>query len=498
MLCVFLFITGCQERSGRQKEAEKADQITLRWMVFGEKSKSSESVISEFNRQLQEHFPDTTVEFEIIPIESYKEKWDMIMAANEPLDIVWMGNDMWSYTEEVKKGSFMALDYLLSTCGKELMEDIPEEMWEKQKRDGKIYGIPLKGALYRKDYAIVASKANMEAYGDQEKIKTINQNKLYSDMECYEVFEEYLENLKAVQKLGAGVSCVTFREIAGKGYEGIYGPDSPFIIKIFDDDLQVYNKYELESYKAYFEKMSEWYQAGYIREDIEEVLAPENENGTKNGYAFFLDESGESGAVLNPVATEYEAIRIPLQNYKYISYESGRNVLAIPRTTEHPQSAVEIINFLNSEAGSGLCKLLCNGFEGRHYVNLDNNRINRVVDEKGKEIYSLSPYAIGNLFLNYETTKGEFAQLKSYNANAYISPLIGFELDTRMIVLEMEKIDLVVAEYITGLEHGTMENWEDTYNEMILKMKEAGVDKVISEMQKQLDVFKESKDTNPK
>jgi len=489
-------MTGCTNISSRQNEREKTDQITLRWMVFGEKSKSSDSVISEFNRQLQEHFPDTTVEFEIMPIESYKEKWDMIMAANEPLDIVWIGNDMWGYTEEVKKGSFMALDYLLSTCGKELMEEIPEDMWEKQKRDGKIYGIPLKGALYRKDYAVVTSEANMEAYGDQDKIRTVNQSKLYSDMECYEVFEEYLVRLKAVQKLGAGVSSMTFREIAGKGYEGIYGPDSPFIIKIFDEDLQVYNKYELESYKAYFRKMYEWYQAGYIREDIEEVLAPEKENGTRNGYAFFLDEYGDMGVILDPITTEYEAVRIPLQNYKYISYESGRNVLAIPRTTEHPQRAVEIINFLNSEEGAELCKLLCNGFEGRHYVKLDNNRISRVVDENGKEIYSLSPYAIGNLFSNYETTKGEFTQLKAYNANAYVSPLVGFELDTRMIVLEMEKIDLVVAEYITSLEHGTVENWEATYSELILKMKEAGTDKVVSEIQKQLDAFKESKDTN--
>ena len=102
-----------------------------------------------------------------------------------------------------------------------------------------------------------------------------------------------LENLKQAQNLGSGVSCVTFSEIAQKGYEGIYGPDSPFVIRIFDEELKVYNKYELDSYKEYFKTMSEWYDKGYIRSDIEEVLAPEEDNGTKTGNRIFLDEYGE-------------------------------------------------------------------------------------------------------------------------------------------------------------------------------------------------------------
>ena len=75
---------------------------------------------------------------------------------------------------------------------------------------------------------------------------------------------------------------------------------------------------------------------------------------------------------------------------------------------------------------------------------------------------------------------------------------MGFELDTRMIVTEMAKIDLVVNEYLDTLERGTSKNWEETYDEMISKMKEAGSDKVISEIQKQIDVFFTEKDTKEK
>lgn len=490
LVLLIALMTGCAPTTTGQ-ESSSDEGITIRWMIYGERSKSSDGVIARFNSMLKEYYPDTTVEFEIVPMELYQEKWAMIMAANETLDIVWLGNEMFNYTEEVKKGSFMALDYLLNTSGGDLMSAIPDELWQRQKRDGKIYGIPLKGALYRKDYAVVVSKSHLDDYGDAQHMKQVNQGSRYSTAECYESFEPLLAALKEQRKLGTGLSCDTFKDIAGKGYEGIYGSDSPFVIKIFDEKLKVYNKYELESYRSYFQKMDEWYQKGYIRDDIEEVLAPENDNGTRNGNALFLDEYGEDGVVLDAIGTEYEAVRLPLQDYKYIAYESGRNVLAIPRTTENPQRAMEIINLLNSEKGAGLARLLCNGLEGRHYVKKGENLIDRVTDDSGKPVYALSPYAVGDLFLNLENTKGEFDRLHQYNEQAIVSPLVGFELDTRMIVVEMTKIDLIAEEYLGRLERGTAENWEEDYRDMIARMKEAGADKVIGEMQRQLELFQE-------
>lgn len=489
---------GCGHRQDTGKKEHRAEEQVIRWMVYGEKSKSSDGVIAAFNERLQEFFPGTTVEFEIVPIQYYQDKWNMKMATNETLDLLWIGNDIFNYSEEVKKGGFMALDYLLSTNGQALLSEIPQELWQQQKRDGKIYSVPLMGPLYRKDYALITAKRNMLPYEGGEALADINRQSVYSDAACYEAIEEYLSYLMQNQVLGTGVSCDTFGAMAQKGYEGIYGPDSPFVIKIFAEELTVYNKYELDSYTAYFEAMHRWYQKGYIRADIEEVLDSEKDNGTKAGNAIYLDEYGESGVVLDSIPTEYEAVRIPLQDYKYIAYESCRNAVAIPRTTANPKRAMEIINLLNSKDGQELVRLLCNGFEGRHYVKKAGEQIDRVTGTTGRAIYSLSPYAVGNVFFNFENTKGEFAQLREYNKKAIRSPLMGFELDTRMIVMEMAKIDLVVEEYIDMLERGTARDWREIYDEMTGKMKEAGADKVIGEMQKQINQFLETKDTKQK
>lgn len=488
--------TGCGKQTFTTNEQKtKEAEVTIKWMIFGEKSKSSDDIIEEFNEKLAKKLPNTKVEFEIVPIEDYKGKWGMKMATNEEVDLVWIGNDIFNYTEEVKAGNFMALDYLLSTNGKALLEEIPAEMWEKQKRDGKIYSVPIIGPAYRKDYALVTQRRKLAEYGDEEKIVATNQGKEYSDEECYRVIEEYLENLKQAQVLGKGISCDTFSAIAQKGYEGIYGSDSPFVIRIFDEELQVYNKYELDSYKDYFKVMAEWYQKGYIRPDIKEVLAPEKDNGTKAGNSLFLDEYGGAGVVPNQISTEYEAVKIPLQTYRYISYECSRNAVALSRTTTNPKRAIEVLTLLNTEDGKELLRLLCNGSEGRHYVKGNNDLVDRVTDKTGKAIYSLYSGAIGNIFLNYETEKNEFRELKKHNAEALVSPLMGFELDTRMIVTEMAKIDLVAAEYLDVLMYGTSKDWKETYDEMIDKMKTAGSDKVINEIQRQIQQFSEEKDT---
>jgi ribose transport system substrate-binding protein len=110
--------SACVMQSNNTEIVSKKENIVIRWMLYGEKAKSSDTIIAEFNSMIQEYYPDTTVEFEYVPKEQYKAKWDMKMATDEAVDMVWIGNDLFNYSDEVKKGSFIALDYLLNTYGK--------------------------------------------------------------------------------------------------------------------------------------------------------------------------------------------------------------------------------------------------------------------------------------------------------------------------------------------------------------------------------------------
>lgn len=476
-----------------RREKSEPETVTLKWMLYGEKHKETERVFSLFNEALQKYLPGVFVEFEIVDKDDYKEKWEIKMATNERLDLAWFGNETLNYTEEVKKGSLMALDYLLKTNGIKLQKQIPKELWERQRRDGNIYAIPIEGPLYRRGYVLVANKRLMDRFGDMEEIIRVNQENRHTNLECFNVFEDFLRQAKENNAIGTGVSYESMCRLADKGYEGIYGSDSPFVISVFDKNLTVSNKYELEAYRACFETMARWYQLGYIREDVMNLLDPDSEDGKRKGSILFLDEGGESQAGADIKQTEYEAVRGDLAGYHYISYDGCRNSLVIPKSALYPQQAMELISLLHSEEGKELYRLLADGVEKQHYIVVDESTIARMSDNDHSYLYRMASTAIGSVFQNYETAPGEFEKIRKYNNEAIVSPLDGFNLDTRMIALEMAKVDFVVKQYKEELCRGTNEDWENLYEQFLDDMREAGSDKIIEEIQEQLDSFKKGK-----
>lgn len=491
ILAFFFVLTLLWPKEQEQLQDQATSGTVLKWMIYGEKYQESEQVLAAFHEELHQYFPDITVEFEVVSKENYEKKWNMKMANNEAVDIAWMGSEVLDFTEEVKKGSLMALDYLLNTFGEELQDQIPEELWNKQRRDGNIYGIPVLGPLYRPNYVLTVNKSLMERYGDFEEILTVNQNSRYTTKECFEVIEPFLEQAKANNALGKGVSYQTLCRIADKGYEGIYGQDSPFVIRIFDEKPVVYNKYALESYRACFETMADWYQKGYIREDVAYLLDPTSEDGKKSGNILFVEEYGENKSVYDEKDTEYEVLRGELDGYRYIPYETCRNCLVIPKSARHPNEAMQVINLLHSKEGQKLYRILANGIEKQQYIRIDedSNVIARMTDDDRNYRYGISPVNIGNIFQNYELAEGEFEQVREYNEEALTSPLEGFELDTRMIAIEMARVELVVQKYEEALCQGILPDWEETYREFLREMKAAGSEKIIEEIQRQIDSF---------
>lgn len=491
ILAFFAVLSLLWPKEKESRQAQDASGTVIKWMIYGEKYQESDQVTAAFNEELHRYYPDISVEFEVVSKENYKKKWNMKMANNESLDIAWMGSETLNFTEEVKQGSLMALDYLLKAFGEELQEQIPQEFWDRQRRDGNIYAIPVLGPLYRQNYVLTVHKSLMERYGDFDEILAVNQNSPYTTKECFQVMEPFLEQVKENNALGKGVSYQTLCMIADKGYEGIYGQDSPFVIRIFDETPVVYNKYALESYRACFETMADWYQKGYIREDVAYLLDPTSEDGKKSGNILFVEEYGEKKSVYDVKDTEYEVLRGELDGYRYIPYETCRNCLVIPKSARHPSEAMQVISLLHSEEGQPLYRLLVNGIEKQQYIRIseDSNVIARMTDDDRNYRYGISPVNIGSIFQNYELSEGEFDQIREYNENALTSSLEGFELDTRMIAIEMERVALVVQKYEEPLCQGILPDWEETYGEFLKEMRAAGSEKIIEEIQRQIDAF---------
>ena len=77
------------------------------------------------------------------------------------------------------------------------------------------------------------------------------------------------------------------------------------------------------------------------------------------------------------------------------------------------------------------------------------------------------------------------------NEAAAPSKLLGFSFDAEPVKAEIGKTSAVFDEYYRGIELGVTN--EEKYNEFVKKMKTAGSDKIIAEMQKQIDAWKAAK-----
>ncbi len=464
-------------------------QIVLHWMVQGEKYQETDTVLKEFNKKLAEKFPGVSIDIEFVSANDYKKTWETKMTINEKLDLAWISNECIDFADEVKKGSFMALDYLLVSDGKTIYDNIAKEDWRNETYDGHIYGIPVSGIQYQNVVSVMANEYYMERYGNLEAITEVNTSKLYSDRAAFDVFDSYLENIYKAGDIGTGVSCMTFQKLADKGYEGIYGWNSPFVIKMFDNYPTVYNRYSLESYEAYFSKMSEWYQKGYIRPDINSILNPTDDDGREGGSILYLVDDNTDVIGVHENKDQYTAVKRPLQNYRYRTFDSNKNTIVIPKSADNPVMAMKVLDYLFSGDGQEAYRLLVNGIEREHYLILEDDTIVHRRDNGNNLLYYISPNMIGNIFNDYENMENEFNNIASMNEEAIKSPLMGFELDTRMIANEIEIVNLVVDEYKDSLCQGYLSNWQQTYEEFQLAMEKAGSEKIINEMQRQIDLF---------
>ena len=102
--------------------------------------------------------------------------------------------------------------------------------------------------------------------------------------------------------------------------------------------------------------------------------------------------------------------------------------------------------------------------------------------------YSQPAWATGNTFNGFLTPgqdKDVYEATREINRTAMKSPILGFAPDQESVKVEVANCKAVLDEYLDSLDLGIVE-LESNYNAFIEKLKAAGVDKLIADLNKQL------------
>ena len=98
--CAGSVMAGCGK-----KETSADEKVKLTWVFGGPGTlEDSDMVWGEYNKLLEDYLPNTTVNFKCIPHADYAEKWRLMSAAQEDVDIAWVGWQL-NFIDEVSMGS---------------------------------------------------------------------------------------------------------------------------------------------------------------------------------------------------------------------------------------------------------------------------------------------------------------------------------------------------------------------------------------------------------
>lgn len=483
--------------------AEKAPEpVTLKALLLGPgKQQDSDKVWAEFNKQLQAYLPNTKVEFEIIPAAQYAERWKLIAASGEKVDIAWTGW-MIPYVDEVKRGSYQALDELIDKHAPMIRKEMPNWVLSNGIVDGKLYSIP--------NYQISTDMrltlrypAKLSACFNKAEAQATFYKYGPASMESLNVIEAFLQCAKDRELLQKGIS-PTMLEFLINRHDGLLNPymlDNAFKVGMATgnySNTKVINHYETKEMKLVYDKMVDWFKKGLVRQDILSLQNPRQDEGKEDGYILWVH--GLTGTEADLAASESKSKGFPIdviameEFYKISNLQSATSA-TIPRTAQNPDRAMQLLELLHTGKGKDLYNLLVFGLEGEHYKKVSNDRIETIgysgfgtADSK----YGLWKWAVGNTFNANETQtdiEGYNKLVESVHEKAIVSSLIGFKPNTDNVQTELAQIRAVAKEFHNSLITGAVANHEKVYTEFMDKLEKAGSKKVEAELQKQVDAF---------
>ncbi|MGO4495757.1 ABC transporter substrate-binding protein [Paenibacillus sp. 2RAB27] len=481
VLATSTLLTACgdsvqQGTVSEQKEDSKPYEISMAFLTF-QNLPDVGAVQDEINKITKEKL-NATVKLTPINLSAWTQQINLILAGNEKLDLV-VSSTFFNYNSQVAKGQLLPLDDLIAKYGQGIKSAVDPDYLNGTKIGGKMYGVPSMRDLAA-DFGIVMRKDLVDKYHID-----VNQIKSFNDLEP--VFKKIKENEPGMAPLVQQAQSQTVAQaILGASFDSL--GDSLGVLADAGSDLNVKNMFESKEYTDALTMVRSWYQAGYIMKDIA-TLQETGQNLVKSDKAFAYVANMKPGfEVQESRATGKEMIGVRLT--KPVTSTSGITsfMMSISKNSGNPERAMQFMNLLYTD--KNLVNLIDNGIEGKHYVKKSDTIIAKP-DGKTETGYYLNEWEIGNNFLAY-VWEGEDPQIwdnmQKFNKSAFKSKALGFTFDVEPVKTEIAAAMNVLNQYRVGLETGTLDP-KLSLQEFNSKLKASGLDKIIAEKQKQLDVW---------
>ncbi len=435
----------------------------------------------------------TEVHLNILESGNYVQQLNLMLAGDETIDLlVTQPGGASHFNSMVSQNQLTDLTRLLVEYAPELLKTVPESWLKGTSVDGKIYAVPSLGDkatplgfACRKD---IFEKTGFSA----------SQIKTAKDLDA--LFEKVKTIEPEMMPLAAARNSLTTPYLIDTDgnfikYDALGDSGNALIGLMPQDNGQIKNNFAREEFIYTCELFKDWYDKGYLYKDSANY-ADNVKTLVASGNCFgFFGAFGVGAEVSESIICDNEMMIIPLDDAPLLDTSVFRKFTwAVPSTSKEPEAAVRFLNLMYTD--ETILNLLCWGIDGVHYQVLDDGTIDFLDDEDNASCgYYIGDATaiIGNGFLakvRNGQDPGMRKEAEEINFNASVSQYNGFALNTSGLENEVAALTNAVEEFRPSLVCGLYT--ESYYNDFIKKLSEVGIEKYISEMQKQLDNWEEN------
>jgi putative aldouronate transport system substrate-binding protein len=467
ILSVFI-LAGC-EKSNKAEVGTPENPYHIIWYNTAYDIKDLSKVMKKASEYTRKKI-GVTVEMKIQTVD-YNQKMNILESSGEPFDICFTAAWTNDYRIAGKKGYLIPLNDLMNKYAKETIDDLDPLFIKGTAIEGVNYGIPVnKEMAYQ--HVFMFNKRLLDKYN-------LKVGKSITWSELDKMFE-------FIKKKEPGISVFNpWAYYVMQDQDYILGPNIPGAVLIKKGHPKVINQFLTKN----FRNQMNWYRKFYKKGYIPAKAIFNDSNGTvdlKTGNFFCSINSFSPGG--NEVFSRelgLPIVSVPMFQKPIVgSMSLSGAMIGISSTCERPDLAMKFINLLNTDVY--LRNLIGYGIEGIHYKKIGKNTIKLL--PKAKD-YSQFQFTLGNMFITYllaNDPPNKWELYKKWNKSAVVSPLVGFSFDSDPVKTELAAINNISKEFNLRIMLGGAD--PDIYvDKMLDKMKDAGLNKIMAEEQKQID-----------
>ena len=418
-------------------------------------------------------------------------KYNLLLASGQAIDMIHASSTWLDLWPNVQRGAFLALDELLPVYAPLTWREIPEEDWEQTKYNGKIYIFP------ENDYT---QFVNHGLYYRGDWLKEFGMEPITNFSQMTEYFAKIAETKEGVIPWDVANNISLWQGYINSSTRHIALPINTgrhpvMFAASFDNPFEVVSPIFDDIFIEYANLMKQWDEIGVWRRDVLNFTGSTRDAlraGTSgsdqhhvNTFRYLRKEMDD----LIP-GSELGMFMWSHTNGNLVAEPITHGATAIGRNSRNPERAVMMYEMMRQN--EEIYHLANFGIEGVQYVIQDDVRMLPEGFDPTAHGFSMNWW--GGRVDKFEIpTVAEWAGIRDMWAELdqivkTPYPYGRFILDRTPIDAELTAISEVTTQFAPAIDFGKNANVEQAVEEYRSRLRAAGIDKVIEEINRQLAV----------